>query len=224
MELVNQIKEKFENTPFDLEGLRELLTMRKFTAEELAKLAVDFTDNCFYEYHDALAPEYQSVTLENMHSNHIVEAITLLLEFGLNPNTIVDDDNVMWNVMWMDAPNVAASVLKLLLENGGDPNHFIPDERETLFDYIALRVSYDKYTHDSFHIVQCWLILMAYGACWRDNGKIPLTMLGENTVDIFKNYQIYDYEIEPLPQEPGKYGCWRMHIYNIVTKEEVALY
>ena len=64
---------------------------------------------------------------------------------------------------------------------------------------------------------------MAYGACWRD-GNIPITMLGEKTVDIFKDFELYDYEIEPLPQEPGKYGCWIMHIYNIATHEEVARY
>lgn len=149
--------------------------------------------------------------------------MALLLEFGLNPNTIVKDENVMWNTMWIDAPNTAAAVLKLLLENGGEANHFIPGENETLFEYIAFKVSYDEYTHDYFHTVQCWLILMAYGASW-SNGEIPITMIGNNTVDIFKNYQMYDYVIEPLPKEPGKYGCWRMHIYNIETKEEVAVY
>ena len=72
--------------------------------------------------------------------------------------------------------------------------------------------------------VQYWLLLMAYGACWQNNGKIPLTMLGNNSVEIFKNYELYDYEIEPLPKEPGKYGCWIMHIYNVETREEVAVY
>ena len=38
------------------------------------------------------------------------------------------------------------------------------------------------------------------------------------------NPNLYDYEIEPLPKEPGKYGCWIMHIYNIETREEVAVY
>jgi hypothetical protein len=37
-------------------------------------------------------------------------------------------------------------------------------------------------------------------------------MLGNNSVEIFKNYELYDYEIEPLSQEPGKYGCRIMHI------------
>ena len=223
MNLVNQIKELFEQTPSDLEKIRKLLGSRKFEKEELAELAVAFTDNCFCEYHDALDPKIDSVTIENMHSHCVVDAIRLLLEFGLDPNIIVNDDNVLWNAMWIDAPNVAASVMRLLLENGGNPNHLIPAEDETIFEYIADKVSYDEYTHEYFHTVQCWLLLMAYGACWRD-GNIPITMLGEKTVDIFKNFELYDYDIEPLPQEPGKYGCWIMHIYNINTKEEVAVY
>ena len=224
MELVDKIKKLFENTPSDLERIRKLLSSRKFTAEELAELAIDFTDNCFCEYRGAINPKCTSVNLENMNSNYIVEAIALLLEFGLDPNTIVDDDNVMWNAMWIDAPNMAASVLQLLLENGGNPNHYIPGEGETLFEYIDFKVSWDEYTHEYFYTVQCWLLLMAYGACWRHNGKMPLTMLGENSVEIFKNFQLYDYEIELLPEEPEKYGCWIMHIFNIETKEEVAVY
>ena len=39
-----------------------------------------------------------------------------------------------------------------------------------------------------------------------------------------KEFEQYDYDIEPLPQEPGKYGCWIMHIFNIHTQEEVARY
>jgi len=219
MNLVHQIKEKFNSNPSDLDGLKELLLVRKFTEYELAELAVDFTGNCFCEYQDYISQK----SFNNMNSNYIVEAIELLLELGLDPNLIVGDENVMWNTMWIDAPNIAATVLKQLLENGGNPNHSIPGEVETLFEYIAFKVSYDEYTHDYYHTVQCWLILMAYGGCW-NNGKIPITMLGENTVDIFKEFHKYDYEIETLPQKPGKYGCWRMHIYNIETREEVAVY
>ncbi len=223
MNIVNQIKELFEQAPSNLNEIRKLLELRKFKEDELAELAVSFTDNCFCEYHDALDPEVESVTIENMNSNYVVDAIRLLLEFGLNPNTIVNDDNVMWNAMWIDAPNVAASVMRLLLENGGSPNHLIPAEHETLFEYIAFKVSYDEYTHEYFHTVQCWLLLMAYGGCWED-GNIPITMLGGKSVEIFKNFELYDYEIEPLPQETGKYGCWIMHIYNIATHDEVARY
>ena len=223
MNLVKQIKETFEQEPSNLEKIKTLLTSRIFTKDELSELAIAFTDDCFCEYRAALDDKVESVTIENMHSNYVVEAIKMLLEFGLDPNIVIDEDNVLWNAMWIDAPNVAASVMRLLLENGGDPNHVIPGDPETLFDYIAFKVSYAEYTHDYFYTVQCWLVLMAYGAC-RHNGKIPITMHGKQSVEIFKEFEQYDYEIEPLPQEPGTYGCWIMHIFNIHTKEQVARY
>lgn len=224
MIIVDEIKRVFKETPSNLQKIRELITEHNLTKDELAELAIDFTDNCFCEYSQALNPECEFVTIETMCSNHIVEAIEILLEFGLDSNTIIDDDNAMWNTMWIDAPNIGAEVLRLLLENGGDPNHLIPSEGETLFEYSDFKVSYDEYTHDYFYTVQCWLVLMAYGACWSNNGEIPLEMIGGNSVEIFKSYELYDYYIESLPQVPGKYGCWIMHIYNIETKEEVAVY
>ena len=110
MNLVKQIKEVFEKEPSNLDEIKKLLSIRHFTKDELAELAVAFTYVCFCEYHDALEPEVESVTIENMHSNYVVKAIELLLEFGLDPNTIFDNYNVLWCAMWIDAPNVAASV------------------------------------------------------------------------------------------------------------------
>ena len=224
MELINQIKELFERTPSDLEKIKDLLSSRKLSEDELAELAVSFTSVCSWEYQDALEPDLESVNAETMRSNYIVAALNLLLTFGLNPNTIVHYDNVLWNTMWIDAPNVAASTLRLLLENGGDPNHCMSPEDETIFEFISSKVSYDEYTHDCFHTVQCWLLLMAYGACFRNNEKIPLTMLGGHSIEIFKNFELFDYLIEPLPPEPGTYGNWTMHIFNTETKERVAVY
>ena len=202
MELVKQVKEIFKQSPSNLGKIRKTLSIRNFSKEELSELAIDFTDDCFCEYHYAFDTEVEYVTLKDMHSNYITQAISLLLEFGLDPNTIVEENNVLWNTIWMDAPNTAASVLKLLLENGGDPNHFIPADRETLFDYITFKISYDEYTHEYFHTFQCWLLLMAFGACWGDD-EIPITMLEGKSVEIFKEFKLYDYEIEPFTASAG---------------------
>ena len=222
MNSVEKIKSLFEKVPNDFGKIRELLSSQKFTKEELADIAVACAENCFGEYSDACNPKYENFNIEDMRSNYIVEAIELLLEFGLDPNiTVNNDENVMWEAMWIDAPGVAAKVLKLLLENGGNPNHYIAEEHETLFEYISFKVSEDEYTHQYFYTVQFWWLLMAYGGCWK-NGEIPLEMLNGNSVEIFKDYELFDYEIECF--EPFKIGNWKMHIYNIETKEKVATY
>lgn len=220
---VEKVKQLFASIPPKWDEIKTILSSEEFSKEDLALIAIDITDDCFCEYRDALNPEVEDVTIDSMHSSYLLDSLYLLLEYGLDPNTIVDDQNVLWNTQWIDAPNVGAAALRLLLENGGNPNHFIPAEHETLFDYLAFKVSYDEYSHEWLYTVQCWLVLMAFGGCW-DDGQIPLTMLGGNNVDVFKSFEDFDYSIEPLPQEPGKYGCWIMHIFRIENSEEVARY
>ena len=221
---VEKVKNLFSAIPPDWEEAKRILTADTFSKEELAQIAIAITDDCFCEYSDALNPEAKEVSADSMHSNYLIGSLRILLEFGLDPNTILhDDENVMWSAQWVDMPNVGAAALRLLLENGGNPNLRLPAESDALFESIAFEVSYNRYTHEWFYTVQCWLVLMAFGGCW-DDGNIPLTMLGNNEVSIFKDFELFDYTIEPLPQEPNQYGCWIMHIFRTDTKEEVARY
>jgi len=222
MKNIDEIKVVFEETPSELEKIEELLSLYKPDKKELAYLAIKFADECYWEHQTSI--EFERISYEKMHSNFIIDAIKLLLKYGLDPNDIVDDENVLWQTVWIDAPNVAASLMKLLLENGADPNHFIPAESETLFGSIATDLSYDisenGYTYR--HFVQCWLLLAGYGGCFKD-GETPITMLDKNSVEIFKDFEAYYYEIELFPEEYGT-NKWEMHVYDIKTKKEVAIY
>lgn len=220
---IDEIKALFEKkAPISLDKIRTLLSSHRFTKEELADIACSFTDDCFCEYQDAQNPRYPDFVAENMCSNYIIDALKLLLDFGLDPNMIVHDDNVMWNAIWIDAPNIGAAVLRLLFENGGDPNHVIPSEQESLFDWLTDKLFHDEYTHDYFFTVQCWLVAMAYGAK-SQRRNIPIKMLNGNSAEIFKNFELYDYTLEFLLRAPGEYEYWIMHIFNTETKEEVAI-
>lgn len=222
-----ELKKLFFEIPPKWDEIRYLLNEHQYSKTDLAEIAIALTDNCQCEYMDAMNPEVKGATLNHMHSNHVFDAISLLLEYGLDPNEEIDGENIMWNTHWIEAPNVAASVLRLLLENGGRPDVKTSDGPDTLFEYVASKVSYDEYTHGFFHTVQCWLLLIAYGGRWED-GEIPLTMLHGYTVEIFKDFELFDFEIEPGPEPEEKftafYGNWTMHIFNKETKEEVALF
>lgn len=223
-EIVEETTKNLTSIPPDWEKVRLSFSHEDFSQEELAYMAYESASWCSYEFLDAQAPLVKEAGIDSMHSGHLLDCLQFLLEKGLNPNATVNgDDNVLWELMWVDAPNLAAKALRMLLENGGDPNLRLASEPETLFEYVAFMVSFDEHSPAFFHIVQFWLVLMAYGGCRRD-GTIPLKMLNGNSVDIFKDFEKYDYCIEPFPQGPENMGCWIMHIYEIATKTEVARY
>ena len=93
------------------------------------------------------------------------------------------------------------------------------DRKETATDVFFTLLN-DINTSDAFLL---YFDIMFFDS----NGKrsyIDPLFESDFTVEIFKEFEQFDYEIEPLPQEPGKYGCWIMHIFNIHTREEVARY
>lgn len=231
---INDVLHTLNTIPPDIQTLDCLLSENDFAREDLSILANEAVGKCFCEFRDAailkgyeLNPEFQSLHIDDLFSNSLMQILECLLKHGYDPNYVVDKSKSPWdafeNLMFVDAPNIGASCLRLLLEHGANPNRQLPSEPESLFEDIAFMVSYDSYTHYYMNIVQCWLVLMAFGACWRD-GSVPLSMLNGHDISIFKEFEKYDFSIEDLPQVPGKYGCWKMHLYDIRTNEEVAVY
>lgn len=227
---INDVLQILKTIPPDIQAIDHLLSENNFTKEELAVLANEAVGECFCEFRDAVDPEgygldpkFRTLHIDNLYSNSLEQVLRCLLRHGYDSNISVGGENAFWDLMYVDAPNVGASCMRLLLENGADPNRRQLHDPETLFEYIAFKVSYDEYTHEYFNTVQCWLVLLGFGGCWKD-GSIPVEMLNGHSVEIFKQFELYDYSIEELPQMPGKYGCWIMHIYNTETHEEVALY
>ena len=221
------LKNLFFAIPPQWDEIRTLLDKHQYSKTDLAEVAIALTDNCQCEYMDATNPDVKGASLDHMHSNHVYDAIKILLDYGLDPNEEIDGENVMWNTHWIEAPNVAARVLRLLLEHGGNPNIKTAAGPDSLFEYVADKVSFDQYTHYFLYTVQCWLVLVAYGGCYDDRG-VPLTMLNGHKVEIFKDYEKYDFKIDPQPEIDGICagfnGPWTMSIYNISTGEIVARY
>ena len=107
--------------------------------------------------------------------------IKLLLKYGLDPNLVVGEDNIMDCLKYVDNEFLAADTLALLLEHGGNPDIIIPYERESLFDLIAGDVffdaieQYDRYRFAS--LVHYLMVLIGYGASYR-----------EGQIQVFKEY------------------------------------
>jgi len=219
---VDKVNKLFRQSPPAWDQIKTCFEKNQFSKHDLAVMACEAVGECLGEYYDA---EYRGEgDINNLNSHYILEVLQYLLDKGLDPNEVLDDatDSAFWDVRWIDTPDVAASAVRLLMEYGADANIRYPRNSETLFEYISFKISCDEYTHDYFHTVQCWLVMMGYGACW-DNGEIPLTMLGNHDVSIFKEFEKFDYILEEIPRL-GTYAAWRMHIFNKETGEFVAVY
>ena len=229
METVERIKNMFSELPPKLDAIRAELENANLKKEEIWEIANSAVEDCMFEYRDAL--EYREtqpdssgdIRFEEFHSNYIVGSLALLLEFGLDPNYENEYESIMSHIQWIDMPNMAATVMRLLLEHGGDPNFHSQYEPESLFESITFDVSEDHVTYRGVNYVQCWLVLMGYGGCFRD-GTIPVAMKDGYQADIFKRFENYDFQIETIPAESPKWNDWRMRIIDKTTGCEVAVY
>lgn len=223
---INDILPIINELPPDLQKINRILSENDFSKEELAILANEAVGNCFCEFKDVVGspmehgfdPKFRTVHIENLYSHSLEQVLRCLLRHGYDPNVTVDDDNAFCDLQYVDTPDVGASCMRLLLENGADPNRKHTNDPDTLFEFIAFKVSYDEYSHRLFNTVQCWLVLMGFGGCWKD-GSIPVEMLNGHSVEIFKQFELFDYSIEDLPD-----NRWRMNIFNTRTGEIVAQY
>ncbi len=224
MDYKEEIEELFYGFPPKWDVIRKKLDERPLSGFEVAEVAIDLADRCNGEYGRAMDPDIKGYTPDRMHSTYLLDSLKLLLEYGLDPNTMIYiyDDNILVALTYVDAPNVGAAALRLMLEHGGDPNIGSDDyESDRLFYAHTSAIEYEKYENE--YSVQCWWLLMAYGARWPD-GSLPLTMLNGNKVEMLKDFERFDYTIE-FHSNPGNYyGNWTMHIFDKTTGEEVARY
>ena len=185
MKEIEKVKLLFSELPPKHDEIRGILDRDRPTKEDLAEIAYNVASYCFCEYRDAVDPTINEVSVDLMHSNYLLDSLQLLLEYGLNPNTITaQGDNVLWELQWVDAPNIGPAALRLLLEHGGNPNLILPEEGESLFEYVSFCISEDDHDHSWFYKVQFWWVLMAFGGSY-DNGNIPIEMLNGKRPDIF---------------------------------------
>ena len=120
--------------PPSFEAAAQLLAAEKFTTDEVTRVAIEYSDECFCEVDDFESenniPRPKGV-VPNLHSTYIVDVIRFLLQYGLDPNGIHEDCNIMDSLHYVDNEFLAADALALLLEHGG--NHDLIVDGEELF-------------------------------------------------------------------------------------------
>lgn len=197
-----------------------------FTPSEVTRVAITYAGECFCEAGDLTyeqnIPHTEDV-ISGLHSTSILEVIHLLLQYGLEPNGIYEDFNIMDSLQYVDNGYLAADALALLLEHGGNPDLMQPSEGEPFFDAADFKLffdgieQYDRQRFDSF--VHFWMVVVGYRNKYHD-GRAALYR-EYNSSEYFdlrklKNHRNYSFSLIHMQND------FAISIYENETRWEVA--
>lgn len=232
-----QLLELLTEIPPRFDVAKSYLEVNQLSPDEITRVANVYADKCFLDFGDYLSQRYPDCNLSKLeiptgivpelHSAYIYDVVKLLLQFGLDPNTVYVTQYGHYNIMnllfHIDHGYLAADTMVLLLEAGGDPNLVV--ELETIYEYVSDDVWFGaieqeiRWRYDSW--IHLWMVLLAYGGKPRGR-KSPLEVFREydsnSLFDIQKlrNHRDYYYGISKENYEPV------IHIYDKKTLWEVA--
>lgn len=215
--------------PPNIEEIKQELSYRTFSAEDISKAAIMYLEECFDEHINEAFESHkymEALVIPNLHSTYVYEVVELLLQYGLDPNAVYDDTNIMYELKYVDNEYIGADTLALLFENGGRLDLVV--DGEAIFDNIGFDVifdsieQYDRRRYDA--LVHCWLVYLGYGAA--HGNRIP-------AVDVFKVYDSEElFDLKELKNHrnftfglsyvDGRGEKWSLHIFDRRTRWEVA--
>ena len=205
--------------PVQFSLVRELLEAGHFTPESLTSVMLRFLDDCGYDTtREFVSMNDRMPEMHELHCGYLFDLMKLFLEYGLDPNLILDGKTVLEYTFYADCKYVAADTMRLLLENGGDSSIAIDDE--SIFDVIDFIVTYpvceDPRIYDL--CVHAWFVLIGYGGR-PSNGVDPVQMKEGYSLELLRNHEQYGFRIENTKLVSEGYI---MHIFDKETNEEIA--
>lgn len=186
--------------PPDLTQLRHALEIGEYTEENVSRVAARFSEELFDERLDEnndTRKFMEPVIVPGLHSAYLYEIVSLLLEFGLDPNAVYDGKNIMRELKYVDNEYLGADTLALLLEHGGRADLTV--DGETNLDNIDFDIIFgaynqrDRRSYDA--MVHSWFVYIGYGGK-PENGTVPLNVLEKGAM--YEEYGIKKFELSDL--------------------------
>lgn len=218
---------------FNADALREQLDTGMFSTEDINLAAYRYVD----DLHEPEVDAYQihlfdhlafGETLPGIESSHLVDAIRILLEYGLDPNKIMiyndgGQTNIMRQMMFVHNGYQAADAASEMLEHGGNPSLIIDDVsliRDLNFEMLFNLRGDEEYRYFSDTVIHYWMVFIGYGAKLEDGGE-SVDPVGNFDISNFRNHRQYYYGmIHSDRSNDGIEVCF----FDIDTNREVARY
>lgn len=124
--------------PPNMEAAEKYLQNETLTADEVTRASIAYANECFCDAGDFAHEQeipHPTELVFGLHSTYIYDVIALLLRYGLEPNRIHDNWNIMEILKYVDNEFVAADALALLLEHGGKTDTTVPDNAHPIHGF-----------------------------------------------------------------------------------------
>ena len=201
-----RLKELLMVLPPDFDSVENLLNQDAYTVENISKVGTDFVWECVEEWwgywldKDSVLHEGSAT---NLHSTYLCKVLSFLLQYGLDPNAIFEEENIMNNLKYLNTGFVAADALVLLFEHGGNPN--LVCDGCSIFEEIDFDVLFDASELSDYNryapLVHCWMVYLAFGATNPD-GSLPVTVFRDFDIRKLKDHRQFYFGItkgDPWP-------------------------
>lgn len=230
MQLEAKEKELFDLLmviPPNLNAVEAFLHSEALTPSEVTRVGIEYADACFCDAHDyaeecttPLSPQ----VCPDLHSTYLYDIVKLLLQFGLEPNGVYNDSNIMVALKYVSNEYIAADTLALLLEHGGDPrlsfdscmDMFIEHDFDVWFDALNWENRQGFASR-----VYSWMVMLGYGARYKkDQDFIQVFKEFDSDEDFdlqkLKNFRNYYFGITHIEKD------FAISIYDKATLWEVV--
>lgn len=222
--------DKLLQMPPDLKQI-EIELKGRYSVEEIALAATQYIEHVTMDESDYEAERSDGFD-ENKRSAYLYSIIELLLDNGLDPNTVFHDRrSMMRDLCWIGNNYAGADTLALFLERGADPMLVLEREGLSLFEDISLEVSFaaiELGKRDILDaIVHTWFVLLAHQGNKECEFFRPLTVFEDESRRA--EYDLEPFEISDLKHHRHfTFGLtlqehsWTLHIIDKRSWWEVA--
>ncbi len=215
-----------DSAHIDLGKIESYIVGTRMTADDVTKTALRLVDEYTWEVDAFKNKNGRAPKKEELVTSNWLALFDLFLHYGLDTACSyskdgINYDNLLYNVTFLDNKEIVYKMLRLLLNNGADPNVIIKDDSlfNILDDHVVMNASlFDIEGEDRTpyeHDFRLWLLMMAYGG--KTAHGSPLEIKDRYDIDMFANCESFSYRKEVVD------GDWYLHIYITKTGEEVAV-
>ena len=215
---------------FDKDKLVSMLSAGAFSVEEIDTAASVYVEDCInlLDYDDSRFENAMfGEDIPGIESSHFLEAIRILLEYGLDPNYCSSNsftDYIIGNLRFVFNGYQSADAAALMFEHGGNPNMIFDDC--SLIDDLDFDVMWflggdvdSRYIADSF--MHYWMTVVGYGARFT-NGADVVVEYGNFKACDFRDHRNYYCGFIHVKDDDGSVHLSAISFFDKRTNREVA--